>query len=273
MHHPHLFQSVGDAVASKCDLNEFKPQDLANIVWAYATSNTQHRGLFQKIGETVAGSDGSKEFTTQNLANIVWAYAKLDVKHPGLFNKIGKSIGALNDLSSFTPQHLANIAWSFAVTDVNVPMAFNDSFTAALVEKQNELNVRDLTQLYEWHVWQVAKSNTGLPEMLKERCEGALKNSRSSSLPPDDSSSSIILRECQSDLKDNHLPKIDECEHSTMGDSTPIVGSISSESLRNPLKADDLQSLTVPQLKELLRSKGSKVGGRKDELISRILEE
>ena len=36
-------------------------------------------------------------------------------------------------------------------------------------------------------------------------------------------------------------------------------------------KRDDLASLTVPELKDLLRGKGLKVGGKKAELIDRLL--
>eukprot|EP00956_Cyclotella_meneghiniana_P018509 scaffold30905_cov45-Cyclotella_meneghiniana.AAC.1 len=174
--HPGLFQKVGDSIVAITDLRSFNAQNLANIVWAYATNNAHHPNLFQKVGDAIARADGSKVFTTQNLANIVWAYAKLDVKHPYLFNKIGKSIGALDDLSSFESQELANIAWSFAMADVDVPIAFNDVFLRALVEKQNELNLKELTQLYKWHVWQVEKSKKGLPEILRERCEEAISN-------------------------------------------------------------------------------------------------
>eukprot|EP00956_Cyclotella_meneghiniana_P009487 scaffold13137_cov57-Cyclotella_meneghiniana.AAC.8 len=178
--HPNLFQKVGDGIVAMDDLRSFDPQALANIAWAYANSNTRHPNLFQKVGDTITSSDGSKVFTTQDLSNIVWAYAKLDVKHPGLFEKIGKSIGALDDLSSFNTQALANIAWSFAVADVDVPVAFNDAFIRELVVKQTEFNVKDLTQLYKWHIWQVEKkTSTGLPEVLRDRCERAFKNTHS----------------------------------------------------------------------------------------------
>eukprot|EP00956_Cyclotella_meneghiniana_P018518 scaffold30907_cov61-Cyclotella_meneghiniana.AAC.2 len=55
--------------------------------------------------------------------------------------------------------------------------------------------------------------------------------------------------------------------------STPMVESISPESILNPLKVSDLESLTVPQLKDLLRSKGLTVGGRKNELIARLMDD
>eukprot|EP00956_Cyclotella_meneghiniana_P009481 scaffold13137_cov57-Cyclotella_meneghiniana.AAC.2 len=178
--HAGLFQKVGDGIVAMNDLRSFAPQNLAIIVWAYATSNAQHPNLFQKVGDTITSSDGSKVFTTQDLANIVWAYAKLDVKNPSLFTKIGKSIGALDDLSSFNTQALSNIAWSFAVADVDVPVAFNDVFIRALVVKQTEFNIKNLNQLYKWHIWQVEKkSSTGLPEVLRKRCERAFKNTHS----------------------------------------------------------------------------------------------
>eukprot|EP00956_Cyclotella_meneghiniana_P012455 scaffold17701_cov38-Cyclotella_meneghiniana.AAC.2 len=198
--HPGLFKKVGDSIVAMDDLSSFKPQNLGNIAWAYATSNTRHPNLFQKVGDAIVSSDGSKPFTTQDLSIIVWAYAKLDVKHPGLFKKIGKSIGALDDLSSFNTQALANIAWSFAMADVDVPVAFNDAFTRALFEKQNEFNVKELPQLHRWHVWQAEeKSSTGLPEVLRDRCERAYIKSHTSSARVHNSSS--IPHECKNELK------------------------------------------------------------------------
>eukprot|EP00956_Cyclotella_meneghiniana_P018514 scaffold30905_cov45-Cyclotella_meneghiniana.AAC.6 len=256
--HPNLFQKVSDSIVAIDDLRSFDPQALANIAWAYATSNTRRPNLFQKVGDAIASSDGSKVFTTQALANIVWSSAKLDVKHPSLFKKIGKSIGALNDLSSFNSQALANIAWSFAVTDFDVPIAFNDVFLRARVEKQNEFSVKGLRQLYKWHIWQVEKSHIGLPEVLRERCEQACKNSCSTS-------------SAHVDTKDQHFLKYNEAnrnESSSEGDSSSIIPSIS-----NPFEAAELESLTVHQLKDILRTNGLKVGGSKQELIARLLED
>ena len=36
--------------------------------------------------------------------------------------------------------------------------------------------------------------------------------------------------------------------------------------------ADDFSSMTVPQLKELLKEKGLTVGGKKAELVARLVE-
>ena len=80
----------------------------------------------------------------------------------------------------------------------------------------------------------------------------------------------------QKGTKENYLP---ECEEigllgsSVERKSTPTVESISPESILNPLKVSDLESLTVPQLKDLLRSNGLTVGGRKNELIARLMDD
>ena len=52
-----------------------------------------------------------------------------------------------------------------------------------------------------------------------------------------------------------------------------MIESNSPELIPNPLKSSDLESLTVPQLKDLLRSKGLTVGGRKNELIARLMDD
>eukprot|EP00956_Cyclotella_meneghiniana_P012616 scaffold17948_cov37-Cyclotella_meneghiniana.AAC.1 len=279
LQHHNLFRKVGDAIASSDGSKVFTTQNLANIVWAYATNNVQHPNLFQNVGDVITSSDGSKVFTTQALANIVWAYAKLDVKHHDLFKKIGKSIGALDDLSSFDSQALANIAWSFAVVDMDVPVAFNHAFARALLQKENEFVTMHLRQLYKWHVWQVKKSNRGLPESILVRCERAFETSRSSSSAPNDKCSSI-LHDTINYPNENHLPAYNEplvgnisYQDDGLKASTASVGNTDSQPSINPPKATHLESMTVPELKDLLRTKGLKVGGRKDELIARLLAE
>ena len=49
-----------------------------------------------------------------------------------------------------------------------------------------------------------------------------------------------------------------------------VKAETESESRKEPPK--ELSSLTVPQLKEMLRERGLKVGGRKAELIERLSE-
>jgi hypothetical protein len=168
--HPALFETVDNHVVQTDDLAAFTPQALSNILWAHATLNRSHPALFKQIGDSIVSFGSSKPFIPQNLANIVWAYAKVGMHHPDLFKVIGHSIAAVNDLAMFKTQHLSNIAWAYAMAEIDAPFLFNERFAKELLERQHQFNVADLTQLYQWHVWQVVNSNDGLPSPLKEKC-------------------------------------------------------------------------------------------------------
>ena len=53
-------------------------------------------------------------------------------------------------------------------------------------------------------------------------------------------------------------------------ESTPRVEKQSSKPKAAATSSGDFDSMSVPELKDLLRSKGMKVGGRKSELIDRL---
>jgi hypothetical protein len=151
-------------------LAAFKPQELANIVWACAKVGVKHPALFKQIGDSIVGVGGSKSFEPQELANIVWAYAKVGEQHPDLFKMIGHSIAAVNDLAVFNTQHLSKIDRAYGMAEIDAPVFFNERFVNELLERQLQFNVANLMQLYQWHVWQVMNSNDGLPSPLKEMC-------------------------------------------------------------------------------------------------------
>ncbi|KAL3765474.1 hypothetical protein ACHAWO_009319 [Cyclotella atomus] len=75
----NLFQKIGDK--SIICINRFKPQELANLVWAYATLRSSHSALYEAVGNHVVQSNDFAEFEPQSLVNILWAYATLDAKH------------------------------------------------------------------------------------------------------------------------------------------------------------------------------------------------
>jgi hypothetical protein len=172
-----LFQIVGDHMIKSNDLAAFKPQDLANIIWAYAKINTKHPAFFKQIGDSIVRFGSSKPFIPQNLANIVWAYAKVGEQQSDLFKMIGHSIAAVNDLAIFKTQHLTNIAWAYAIADIGAPFLFNERFVNELLARQHQFDQLGLMQLHQWHVWQVMNSNDGLTCPLKEKCIDAYSRS------------------------------------------------------------------------------------------------
>jgi hypothetical protein len=119
-----LFQKVGDHIHRLGDLRSFNAQDIANIVWAYATAGVQHPALFEKVGDHVVGLDHLKSFKPQELSNTVWAYATAGVQHPALFNKVGNHVVELDNLKTFKPQELANTLWAYGTSVVQHPDLF-----------------------------------------------------------------------------------------------------------------------------------------------------
>ncbi|EJK53812.1 hypothetical protein THAOC_26672 [Thalassiosira oceanica] len=121
--HPELLRKIGDHVAGLKSLDPFKPQELSNIAWAFATAGEPHPVLFKRIGDHVAGLD-LDSFKSQSLSNIAWAFVTAGVLHPELFKKIGDNIAGSSSLDSFKPQALSNTAWTFASAEVSHPGLF-----------------------------------------------------------------------------------------------------------------------------------------------------
>lgn len=166
------------------DLKYFKHQALSNIVWAYATAALPCPHLFDKIADVIVARD-LKSFDLQSLSNIVWAYAtagkssvRMFVRISLLFTKVAASIAA-RDLGAFTLQDLSNTAWAFAVCNVPAPVLFNSRFISALCKRYNEFNAWGLSQLYQWHLWQLEiNSSICLPPMMQRICREAFVSRR-----------------------------------------------------------------------------------------------
>ena len=207
--YPKLFQKVADHIVS-LDLRQFNGQDYSNTVWAFATAGVSHPKLYEKVADNIVSLNNLDKFKAQELSNTVWAYATAEESHPKLFQKLAGSAikrqhefipqGVANFLwasatngqidqnlfSSLTPsvkanldkyneQGLANIAWAYAVADVAAPSIFDDNFISACLRKEDEFIVDELTQLYQWQLWQQneLQSNLQLPQSLQRKCYDA----------------------------------------------------------------------------------------------------
>eukprot|EP00984_Skeletonema_dohrnii_P019134 scaffold9083_cov74-Skeletonema_dohrnii-CCMP3373.AAC.2 len=166
--HPKLFVKMANHIVKTDNLDRFKPQELSNIVWAFATAQVSHPKLFQKVAEAAIQRKGGFS-NSQAVANLLWAYATMGITDKQLFLSFVPAAAKLID--SYTNQGLANIAWAYAVGDVDAAPLFNDVFNNKCVEKENRYEIKELSQLHQWHLWQTKeKSHPGLPTELQERC-------------------------------------------------------------------------------------------------------
>ena len=66
-----LFAALAKAAQHR--MKGFKPQELANTAWAYATMDHKDEQLFAALAE--AAQHRMRGFKPQELANVAWAFA------------------------------------------------------------------------------------------------------------------------------------------------------------------------------------------------------
>ena len=96
----NLFKKAGGA------MEDFKPQELANSVWVYATAKVSNPKLFKKVADHIVRIDNLKSFNEQDCSNILWVFATVKESHQKLFKKVGDHVVKLDNLQSFKPHIL-----------------------------------------------------------------------------------------------------------------------------------------------------------------------
>lgn len=146
-----------DMLASKsCGCPEtFKPQELCNLLWAFATLKRRHVRLFERFAEPAVKL--LAEFTPQGLSQTVWAYSKLNLsKHSFLIAAAG---AAIPKLPGYDAQSVATLAWSFA----NLEVEHRSLFAAVCLEAKKRpavFNTASCSQL----LWALSRVSDGVDE-------------------------------------------------------------------------------------------------------------
>lgn len=141
-----LFASIAEeCVRRDCGFTNFKPQDLSNVVWAFATLGLLHTSFLTAISEEVArrvascpvpkhrndmniNASNLVPIKPQEIANLLWSSATLNFRSSKLVNAMAPYVvsacrnrnGVVDErsiASLFNRQELANIAWSCAVLE------------------------------------------------------------------------------------------------------------------------------------------------------------
>jgi hypothetical protein len=144
--HPQLFMKFGVHIVAMKDLGQFKPQELSSIIWAYATAGESHPKLFSKIGDHIVAMKDLSIFIPQDFSNNVWSYATIGESNPQLYNKLANHIVGIKDLSGFKPQALSNIVLAYATVGKSQPLLFQKLAVVAIA-RCNECNPQDIANL------------------------------------------------------------------------------------------------------------------------------
>jgi hypothetical protein len=71
-----MFAQLAHAIVRKSPA-EFNSQDLANVVWAFATVGILTKEVFKLVADGIAARPSMADFKAQELTNVTWAFAKL----------------------------------------------------------------------------------------------------------------------------------------------------------------------------------------------------
>lgn len=123
--HPDLFAKIADAILKWNDRNALSSEELATVLWAYATEferndfvwSSSYKSLFKKLGDIFAFRDLTR-CSLESINNVLWAYATCSISHPILFEKVGDAIITREDLASFAP----HILWAYTTLNESHPV-------------------------------------------------------------------------------------------------------------------------------------------------------
>lgn len=106
-----LFRELAEAAIRDSLIWTFKAQELSNTVWAFATVGLPHPQLFSCIAEVTESR--RFELPPQNVANMLWAYAKLmAAARRHLFQALLGV--AICRLEQYKPQEVSAMLWAAA---------------------------------------------------------------------------------------------------------------------------------------------------------------
>lgn len=129
---------------------EFKVQCLSTIVWSFATLKRRNLVVFASIAKELSAH--AQELKPQEISNTLWAFAKSRCAHAELFSALGDAAVEEPKIWSFKPQELSNSIWAFATVGLQHPTLFT-KVEAASIRKRHEMVPQNIANI----LWAFAK--------------------------------------------------------------------------------------------------------------------
>lgn len=138
-------------------IDDFKPQEIANIMWAFSKASVPSPELFGAVAASAPAK--LRDFKPQELSNTAWAFATADTPAPALFAAIADE--AIPQLELFKPQELKDLAWAFATLREPAPRLF-EHIAREAAPRVHEFNSQELANL----AWAFAKADHPVPDLF-----------------------------------------------------------------------------------------------------------
>eukprot|EP00440_Ansanella_granifera_P058020 gb/GFBE01062893.1/.p1 GENE.gb/GFBE01062893.1/~~gb/GFBE01062893.1/.p1 ORF type:complete len:623 (+),score=107.36 gb/GFBE01062893.1/:1-1869(+) len=154
---------------------DFRPQELANTAWAFATMAWLDFPLLDAVSEGAQGK--ICEFVPQDCSNLAWSFAVLRCEDPPLFDALSSQ--AVKTIWEFEPQHLVNTAWAFAtLRKPDRPLL--TAVAAASIHKASDVRPDGLATL-AWSFARLARCHGPLFDLVASRAAALLQGNSSRS--------------------------------------------------------------------------------------------
>ena len=158
-------EAVMDSVASECERRgpeSVSPQDVSNLMWAFATLRVYARGVLNLVDGAVGdGGSRTSDWSSQSLSNVMWGLAKLGVKQC-MASEAVASEAARRNLEGFSSQELSNLVWGTTIIHGKIEQDLVESVEAWLASntfvKPQHLTVT---------LWSFAKSGVASPLLYR----------------------------------------------------------------------------------------------------------
>lgn len=111
--HHDLFRAGAVDVVQRTD--QYKLRELSSVAWACATIKYRDVELFSAIAEQMVRGRPGQPLNRQDLSNTAWAFATLNVQHEDLLQYITRLARDESAELQLEPRDRANIAWSLAI--------------------------------------------------------------------------------------------------------------------------------------------------------------
>eukprot|EP00986_Skeletonema_menzelii_P021150 scaffold33403_cov148-Skeletonema_menzelii.AAC.3 len=166
-----LFDEVAKVTILR--VNSLAPQNMANILWAYATSEQPHPELFNAIAQEAAPR--LKEFSSKQLANLAWALSKYPPTESNdyIFDRIATEV-VDRGMESFTNQGLTMVAHSFATVGHTSHGDFWNTIERAAVDRASQFGHLECAQM----AWSFATIGRSSDELFRHIERVAISNIR-----------------------------------------------------------------------------------------------
>ena len=99
-------------------LAQSSAQDIADILWAFATVELRHEDLFSGIVQRLRDTELLQEFEGPDIVNVAWALAALGIRHEDVMANLAERLHDQEIQQSLSVQQMNNAAWAFKTLSV-----------------------------------------------------------------------------------------------------------------------------------------------------------